>query len=93
MGECFFPRSETDLQFRVDEAAGPAVVLPARARLTSQDEARGGSIGQTLEGSFSAVSKPTFASKYAFETGTLTLSENGLREEKNNNYFNGVFKK
>ena len=26
-------------------------------------------------------------------TGTLTLSENGLREEKNNNYFNGVFKK
>ena len=26
------------------------------------------------------------------ETGTLTLSENGLREEKNNNYFNGVSK-
>ena len=50
-------------------------------------------IRQTLKGSFSAVSKPNFASKYAFETGTLTLSENGLREEKNNNYFNGVFKK
>ena len=46
-----------------------------------------------MEGSFSAVSKPNFARKYAFETGTLTLSENGLREEKNNNYFNGVSKK
>ena len=48
---------------------------------------------QTLRGSFSAVSTPIFASKYSLETGTLTLSENGLREEKNNNYFNGVFKK
>ena len=28
-----------------------------------------------------------------WKTGTLTLSENGLREEKNNNYFNGVSKK
>ena len=34
-----------------------------------------------------------FSSTYALETGTLTLSENGLREEKNNNYFNGVSKK
>ena len=49
---------------------------------------------ETLEGSFSAVSKPNFASKYAFETGTLKLSvENEHREEKNNNYFNCVSKK
>jgi len=47
----------------------------------------------TLKGSFSAVSKPNFASKYAFETGTLKLSENEHREEKKNNYFNGVSNK
>ena len=49
--------------------------------------------GQTLQGLFSAVSKPNFASKYSLETGTLKLSENAHREEKNNNYFNGVSKK
>ena len=41
----------------------------------------------------SAVSKPNFASKYSLETGTLKLSDNEHREEKNNNYFNGVSKK
>ena len=42
--------------------------------------------GQKIKsGSFSAVSSPNFASKYLLETGTLTLSENGHREEKNNN--------
>ena len=30
--------------------------------------AENGSVGQTLQGSFSAVSKPNFASKYAFES-------------------------
>ena len=46
---------------------------------------------ETLEGSFSAVSKPIFARKYSFEAGTLKLSvENEHREEKNNNYMNGV---
>ena len=30
-------------------------------------------IGQTLEGSLSAVSKPTFASKYAFESSRRDL--------------------
>ena len=52
---------------------------------------------ETLGGSFSAVSQPNFAGKYAFETGTLKLSENEHREEMNtnvsNNYFNGVSKK
>ena len=53
-----------------------------------------GAIGQTSEGSFSAVSEPNFAIKYSLETGTLKLSvENEHREEKNNNYFNGVSKK
>ena len=31
------------------------------------------SIGQTLQGSFSAVSKPNFASKYAFESSRRDL--------------------
>ena len=31
-------------------------------------------IGQTLEGSFSTVSKPTFASKYAFESSRRDLN-------------------
>ena len=45
-------------------SASPA--QPARA-------ARIGLIGQTLEGSFSAVSKPNFASKYAFESSRRDL--------------------
>ena len=70
-----------------------------RPTLTSGGKLGGsvhGERGQILQGSFSAVSKPNFATKYSLEKreAPSKLSvENEHREEKNNNYFNGVSKK
>ena len=56
-------------------AASPA--RPARGPRTPRSRLRRGRcaspIGQTLEGSFSAVSKPNFASKYALESSRRDL--------------------
>ena len=43
--------------------------------MTCGMDARIAAIGQTLEGSFSAVSKPNFASKYAFESSRRDLHD------------------
>ena len=44
------------------------------SRLPSESMLAGnGSVGQTSQGSFSAVSKPNFASKYAFESSRRDL--------------------
>ena len=53
------------------EVPGPRRGAPRRRRGRVVAALRG--IGQTLQGSFSAVSKPTFASKYAFESSRRDL--------------------
>ena len=52
-------------------AAAAAPGSPARQRRRASISCHG--IRQTLEGSFSAVSKPNFASKYAFESSRRDL--------------------
>ena len=59
---------------------GTSVRRPAPGRAEPAEEtieAGGGAVAgrQTLEGSFSAVSKPNFASKYAFESSRRDLHD------------------
>ena len=67
MRACAFCACEgREMEMRIDKYQSSAFeVLARRAAL------RG--VGQTLQGSFSAVSKPNFASKYAFESSRRDL--------------------
>ena len=62
-------------RFRHDRETSLRASLPAAASPFAYDDRSIGhrSIGQTLEGSFSAESKPNFASKYAFESSRRDL--------------------
>ena len=58
---------------RVSVRSHEVGLIEAMLAATFQDDGRRAAIGQTLEGSFSALSKPNFASKYAFESSRRDL--------------------
>ena len=57
----------------ISERSAACGILPAPLREVVRGLRAVRSIGQTLQGSFSAVSKPNFVSKYAFESSRRDL--------------------
>ena len=61
------------LEVRIGRVAGGVPASPLHKHGRREAFVRAPAIGQTLQGSFSAVSKPNFARKYAFESSRRDL--------------------